>query len=296
MNKVLSIIIVCFLFAVAFLACSKELSFETSDIPTGTSATGTLKDASANCLPIVVKGTYYNGVVPGDTNIVQLTVNVKTIGSYNILTPLHNGFQFAGGGVFSSTGIQTINLRASGTPKAVMPTDFTVTFDTTTCNFTVNVQDSTGHGGSSSGGTTDTSIALNKWQFVANGHTYAGNIATAVFANLIGATLTVVGTMASGSTDTAFGITVLFPGTTLDTGTYTTTDVGTNFSLQKTSGVNAGDIIFAANTTSTQVVNITITSYIVSSKTVSGTFSGVSYDFNGNDVPITNGKFKAAVQ
>jgi hypothetical protein len=297
MNKYFRLIAVCLVSATIFFSCSKELSYETSIIPVATVAAGTLKDTLGNCLTITPKGSYFNGVaIAGDTDYVQITVNVKTTGSYNIQTALQNGFQFAGTGVFNNTGIQTINLKASGTPAQIASTNFTVTFDSASCPFTVSVQDSTGHGGNN-GGTTDTlGIALNKWQFDANGHTYAGNIISAQFTNLIGANLVIAGTMASGSTDTAFGISVEFTGTTLDTGTYATSDAGTNFSLQIASGANIGNIIFAANATSSEIVNITILNYTVSSKTVSGTFSGISYDFNGNDVPITNGKFKATVQ
>ena len=295
MNNAVRIILACFVSAAFFFSCSKELSYETSIVPAGTAATGTLKDTvTGDCLPIVVKGTYYNGIIPGDTNYIQITVNVKTTGSYNIQTPLQNGFQFAGGGVFNNTGLQTINMRVSGTPLSHMPTDFTITLDNSVCSFTVNVQDSTGHNGAGGNGTDTSGIALNKWQFTANGHTYAGNITTAIFANLLGSNLTVAGTMASGSTDTAFGVTIQFPGSTIDTGTYVTSDAGTNFALQK---ITSGDIIFAANATSSPpVLSIVIKSYTVSSKTVYGTFSGDTYDFNGADVPITNGKFKATVQ
>jgi len=292
MKRYLSLIFVCLVSAALFFSCSKEYSLETDTLQGGNTAAGTLKDTTGDCLPIVVKGIYYNGVIPGDTNYIQVTVNVKTAGSFNIQSDQQNGFQFAGTGIFNSTGIQTINLKASGTPSQIIPTNFTLTFDSSACMFTVNVGDSTGH---SSGSSTDTSgIALNQWQFVANGHTYAGNISSAVFTNLIGANLTLVGTMASGSTDTAFGITVQFPGTTLDTGTYITSNAGTNFSLTL---LQSGNIIYAANATSVPpVLNIIISSYNASTKTVAGTFSGQAYDFNGNNLNITNGEFKAQLQ
>lgn len=259
-------------------------------IPVATTSTGTLKDTLGNCLPITVTGTYFNGVVVHDTNYVQITVNVATTGSYNIQSDRQNGFQFAGTGVFSGTGVQTVSLRASGTPLQIQSTNFTVTFDSASCSFSVNVLDSTGH----SGGVTDSSsIGLNQWQFVANGHTYAGNITTADFSNLIGADLTLAGNMASNSADTAFGITIQFPGSTLDTGSFATSAPGTNFSLQLN---QSGNIIFAANATSNQVLNIDISSYSGTSKIVVGTFSGSAYDINGNTVPITNGEFKATVQ
>lgn len=293
MKRYLSLIFVCLVSAALFFSCSKEYSLETDALPAGNTAAGSLKDTSGNCLPIVVKGTYYDGVIAGDTNYIQVTVNVKTAGSFNIQTDQQNGFQFAGTGVFISTGVQTINLKASGTPSQIAPTNFTITFDSSACMFTINVADSTGHG--NGGSSTDSSgIALNQWQFVANGHTYAGNISTAVFTNLIGANLTLAGTMASGSNDTTFGITVQFPGTTLDTGTYVTSNAGTNFSLTL---VQSGNIIYAANATSVPpVLNIIISSYNASTKTVAGTFSGQAYDFNGNNLNITNGAFKAQLQ
>jgi len=293
MNRVYRLAIV-LIALVSIYSCSKELSYETSVIPVATTATGSLKDSLGNCLTITPSGSYYNGIaILGDTNYVQITVDVKTTGNYNIQSDRQNGFQFAGTGVFNSTGIHTISLKASGTPSQIQTTAFTVSFDSTACMFTVNVQDSTGHSGSTSGGTTDTTgIALGKWQFITNGHTYSGNIATSQFSNLIGASLTVVGSMASGSTDSLFGITIEFPASTLDTGTYVTSDAGTNFSLQK---YPSGDIIYAANATSNEVVSIDIVSYNASTKVIYGTFSGQAYDSGGNTVNITNGKFKATV-
>jgi hypothetical protein len=286
MNNNLRLVAACLLAATIFFSCSKENSLETNAIPTGNPASGSLKDSSGSCLPIVVHGTFYDGVITGDTNYVEITVNATTAGSYNIQTGLQNGFQFAGTGVFNSTGIQTISLKASGTPSQIIPTNFTVTFNSSSCNFTVNVLDSNARGTSG--------IGLNQWQFVANGHTYSGTVSTALFTNLVGASLTIVGPMASGSADTAFGITVQFPGTTLDTGSYVTSGAGTNFSLTL---VQSGNIIYAANATAVPpVLTVSITSYVTSTKTVTGIFSGQAYDFQGNTVAITDGKFKAQLQ
>jgi hypothetical protein len=291
MNRAYRLIASCIILSWIFLGCSKELSYENNGIPIAVAATGTLKDDAGNCLPINLKGSYYNGIaLLGDTNFLQVTLNVKTTGSYSIQTDRQNGFQFAGSGVFNNTGIQTINLKASGTPLQKQATNFTVTFNNTSCSFAVNVLDSTGHAGG--GSTTDSSIALGKWQFVANGHTYTGNIVATIFTNLIGGQLDITGFVASGA-DTVFVLSVEFPASTLDTGTYPTSAPGTNFALQPAA---TSIIIFAANPTSTQIVNITISSYDPGTKIVSGTFSGIAYDFNGTNIPITNGKFKATVQ
>ncbi|HLK26935.1 MAG TPA: hypothetical protein VKT28_00035, partial [Puia sp.] len=174
MNRAFRIVTMLIVSATLFFSCSKELSYESDVVPVATTATGTLKDTSGNCMTITPAGTYFNGVaILGDTNYVQVTVNVKTTGSYNIQSDRQNGFQFAGTGVFNNTGVQTVSLKASGTPAQIQSTVFNVSFDSTACSFTVNVQDSTGHSGN--GGSTDTSsIALGKWQFFTNGHTYSG--------------------------------------------------------------------------------------------------------------------------
>jgi hypothetical protein len=296
MNKYFSIFITCLISAVLFCGCAKELSVETNVVPLGTAATGSLKDSSSNCLPFAVQGTFYDGVIPGDTSYVQIKVNVYTAGSYNIQTDVQNGFQLSATGVFNNTGINTVNLKASGTPINIEATNLTVTFDGTSCIITVNVKDSTGTGlggnTGANGGTTDTTAAaLNQWKFTANGHTYSGNIIAALYTTL-GENITVAGTMKSGSTDTTFGVSVQFTSSTIDTGTYATSDAGNNFALTK----KTGDIIFAANAVSSPpVMNIIITNYNSSTKVITGTFSGVSYDFSGNNVPVTYGSFKATV-
>ncbi len=285
----------------AFLiySCSKELSRESHVLPQGTQAAGTLKDSTGNCLPLGVRGTYYTGILPGDTSYIQVQVNVTQTGSYSLQTNTQNGFQFAGTGVFNATGIQTVSLKASGTPLEVATSVFTISFDSSVCTFSVSVKDSTGTGlgGSPGGGgfTGDTTaVALNAWKFTANGHNYAGKIITAQFLNVIGANLTMAGTMQSGSADTVFGLTMQFSGNVIDTGSFSTSVTGTNFSLQK---LPSGDIIYAANAISSPpVLTIHINYYDTATKTVAGTFSGEAYDYPGNTLSITNGAFKAVVQ
>src|SRR5207244_1654724 len=112
-------------------------------------------------------GTFYNGVTPGsDTAFVEIQVNVDSIGSYRIYTDLQDGFMFADSGFFSTSGINTIRLKPIGTPILNITTNFTVRFDTTACNFTVNVHDSTGTGlgGNPGGGGTDsTNLSDTAW-------------------------------------------------------------------------------------------------------------------------------------
>lgn len=281
-----------------FFSCQKEISLETGNTQI---AAGSLTDSNGNCLPDTVIGTFYNGVTPGsDTAYVEIQVNVTQTGSYSIYSDLENGFEFADSGVFTTTGINTIRLKPIGTPIVNVSTLFNINFDTTFCSFTVNVQDSTGTGlggtDTTGSGDPDTTVNIgdNAWQFATSSHVFQGSLINAQYGPAtIGTQLFLVGQMQSNSPDTSFGLTVQFPGNTLDTGLYQTSFAGTNFALTKTV---SGDIIFAANVTSSQVVSIHIISYDAVTKIVSGTFSGTAYDFNGSDVPVLGGAFKATVQ
>ena len=292
MKKHSGIIPVFFLTAGLFWGCGKELSQEMTIVPQNAVATGTLKDSLGDCLPDSVYGTYYDGVLPGDTNYVLMKVNVYALGSYSIQSNVQNGFQLSDSGRFTTLGLNTIKLKTSGTPISIGSTNFTINYDAGSCIITVNVLDSTGSGQGGNSGNTDTSAAaLNQWKFTANGHTYSGGINTAVFTSL-GEILTLAGTMQSGATDTTFGISVQLTSSTVDTGTFQTSLPGNDFSLQKTTG----NIIFAANSiTSPPVLNILITSFNATTKVVTGTFTGNSYDTNGNTVPISYGSFQATV-
>src|SRR3954468_8813058 len=163
------ILISCFFL---FFSCQKEYSFEKEATIGG--AKGSLKDSLGNCLPNSVHGTFYNGVTPGvDTAFVDIQVNVDSAGNYRIYTDLQNGFMFADSGFFNSTGITTVRLKPIGTPILNIPANFTVTFDTTACGFTINVQDSTGTGlgggGNPGGGGTDsTNLSDTAWKFRVN--------------------------------------------------------------------------------------------------------------------------------
>ncbi|MBS1946748.1 MAG: hypothetical protein JST47_03185 [Bacteroidetes bacterium] len=286
-----------FFLLLTVFGCSKELSYESSAVPSGVAATGTLKDSSGNCMAIITNGTYYNGVaILGDTSYVEVTINVATAGSYNIQSDRQNGFQFAGTGVFTNTGAQTINLKASGTPIAKGATSFILSFNGTACNFAITVQDSTGRGSNNNGSSDTSGIALNQWQFLANGHTYSGSIQSAMFTSLAGGNLlTIIGPTASG-TDTVFDVNIQFSGNTIDTGTYLTSNAGTSFALQKADSLGAINVFSANATNSHNVVNLTINSYNNTSKVVFGTFSGQAWDANGVSTSVTNGKFKATVQ
>lgn len=297
-------LIFCFiaLIAFAFYACQKEYSFEIGKA-NATVATGSLYDSvTGNCLPNVVHGTYYNGVATGgDTNYVTITVHVTSPGTYRIQTDVINGFSFFDSGYFSQTGYDTIHLKASGTPEAIMQTDFSVIFDTSVCGFTINVQDSTGTGlgGNNSGnpgGNTgiDTAVAAaNSWKLTdsTNSITYQGPMFSAgmqtdsvgnPFFGLLGTTLDAE----------IFELGVIFPNGEIQTGTY---PIGTasGFALTNTSG----DTLYVADgSAGTNLSYVKITGFDANTKVITGQFRSWARDGNGNKVYINNGAFNAITQ
>ena len=125
---------------IGFAACQKELSFENSIPPTA--AAGSLKSLSGNCMPITVNGKYAKNLALTDSNSVVVQVNITTPGSYIISTDTANGFSFHGSGIIADSGLQSVILKGTGTPVAAQPVNFTVSFDSTVCMFSVNVSDS----------------------------------------------------------------------------------------------------------------------------------------------------------
>ena len=135
------------LFGLAILvtSCQKELSYEAG------LGKGTLKkDASGECLPVSVNGTYKTDTLLRPiVNFVDIQVNVSEPGSYFMATDTVNGYSFSAAGVFAVQGLNTIRLIGAGKPLAAGFNMFTLKFDTSVCNFNVTV---TGAGGSGGGG------------------------------------------------------------------------------------------------------------------------------------------------
>jgi hypothetical protein len=130
-----------------FLSCQKERSFELS-----APGMGALQDASGDCSPKLVGGTYIAGKALTDSNFIDVGVYVVKKGSYTISAPAQNGFSFKGTGTFADTGLVMVRLRATGTPVAAGNNDFTVTYDSLSCNVSITVlpAGSTGGGGGTS--------------------------------------------------------------------------------------------------------------------------------------------------
>jgi hypothetical protein len=148
MKKSYKNVLLPFIISILFFSCIKELSNEKGNPSTSSgTATGTLKDSTGDCLSITPKGSYYIGkAITGDTNYLQVTVNVEATGSYSIQSDKQNGVQFAGTGTFTNTGVQSISLIATGTPLLVKTTTFTIAFQGSSCTADVTIQDTAGSG------------------------------------------------------------------------------------------------------------------------------------------------------
>ena len=117
--------------------CQKELSFEGPNTP----AKGTLQsDLTGDCLPKTVNGTYIAGtpLVPA-TNTITIQVDVTQPGTYTITTDTTNGYFFRGTGIFTTSGLNTVTLRSSGTPFQEGIDNFIVSFNGTVCDIQVTV-------------------------------------------------------------------------------------------------------------------------------------------------------------
>ncbi len=101
------------------------------------SAIGTLGASSGVCTPVSPSGTYTQGVTLTSTNTVQVQVTVTTPGTYTISTNTVNGVSFSKTGTFTATGVQNVILNGTGTPTNSGSQNFTVTFGSSVCNFSI---------------------------------------------------------------------------------------------------------------------------------------------------------------
>ena len=284
-------------------SCQKELSSEVGLLD---SAKGTLKDSTDNCMPVTVHGTYYGGITPGaDTCFIDLRVNVTKTGSYSISTDMQNGFKFVDSGFFNAIGINIIKLKPIGTPIIPVATIFSVSFDSSTCSFVVNVQDSTGTGLGGGGDTTgdggyagDTAQALlNMWKMYdsSNSRQYVGP-ATAIDTVISGIPVLVI-EGAVATLDTILVIQLVVPDTALENSVPGVFPTGLSNSLKLSylNGTTTTDLYVAAAGTA-GVMIISLNQYDPITRVLSGRFSGTANDVaNGGTIKITNGSFTVAV-
>jgi hypothetical protein len=288
MKKLIPVSLTAFIVALLLFSCSKETSVENGSlIP----ATGTIqKDSQNNCLTPTIQGTYYTSLALGDSNYVQIQVNVTKAGSYTIKTDAQNGFSFADSGRFSATGVQTIKLKGKGTPINAITTDFTVTFDSTSCSFSINVKD----GGNLNPNPSDTA-----WQFSDSSGAYNGPIKTAYLEPHTNYTVLKVVGYSAASDSLQLG--VAFSGTAVQTGTYTLAKGNAGFAFLRRDA-QAVTIYSASISDSTNTappgtsLTIQINAYDNATQIVSGTFSGTAITLPNNTlIQFNNGRFRAKI-
>ena len=116
-------------------ACQKEYSIETGSA--GGLAKGTLKDTLGNCQPMTLRGIYFVDSTVTDSNYVIIRVNITAPGTYTISTDIQNGYSFKDSGYFAVPGLINVKLKAKGKPILPITSDFTVSFGTSFCIFSV---------------------------------------------------------------------------------------------------------------------------------------------------------------
>ncbi|MEP7106420.1 MAG: hypothetical protein ABI760_00530 [Ferruginibacter sp.] len=198
--------------SIIFYSCEKEYSLE-GNLAGGT-AVYTLDGASGICTNASVTGTYKEGTALDATNIVTISVDVTTPGTYAIATTTLKGISFSGSGSFSVTGPQTISLTGTGIPDTPGTVSFTPGVNG--CAFPVTITS-----GGSSGGTSVFTYDGNSGNCTGftPGGTYAAGTALGAgnFAS-VSVNVTTLGTYAV-STNTVNGITFSANGTFTATGT-----------------------------------------------------------------------------
>ncbi len=297
MKKLIPVGLTALITALLLFSCSKEYSVENGSM--GIPAGGTIqKDSQNNCTAPVIQGTYYSSRALGDTNYVQIQVNITKVGSYKISTDNQNGFSFADSGYFGATGAQTVKLKGKGTPILPNLTDFTVTFDSSSCHFTIQVQD---------GGTIDPNKSDTAWQFSDPQGNYHGHIDSAFIMPITNAGITFYALILSGSTagkDSAIQISVSLPNQsqTIQPGIpYSLKDGTAAFVFYKTPQAQPPTFIYTdtllANNQPQPKADLTvqISSFDNTSRIVTGTFSGTGVTPTQTTVQFTNGRFKARV-
>ena len=130
--KVLKIILYLLALLLVLLACQQEIYFDEMSIGK------LIKDASGNCLPVLVTGTYKVDSTLTNKSYSEVQVDVSFRGTYDIISDTVNGYFFHQSGNVEK-GTSTIRLYPKGKPVVAGTDHFTVKYGTSTCNFYVTV-------------------------------------------------------------------------------------------------------------------------------------------------------------
>lgn len=272
-----------------FTACQKEFTIET------TTAKGSLqKDSAGVCMPSFVNGVYIKDSLLNGSDYVDISVNITQTGSYSIKTETVNGYSFSSAGDAGGLGLNTIRLVGIGRPILAGVNVFKIKFDSSVCEFNVNVSATSGGGG----GGTSNFIKANIDGAATVTNFNVGD--TAVFDSTRVAGFAGYGIFGADALGDSIRIAVGTPGTT---GPATGTPYNVNQSFF-TAGVfcRYTDILLNSYSATTMAMNpmpyFTVTITSVTPTRLMGTFSGALYK-NGTGPEIktfTNGSFSVPKQ
>jgi hypothetical protein len=236
-------------------------------------ARGSLYNDAGECIPSIVHGNWFNGsTLDPDSNYVELHVVVTRTGSYDITTDKLDGVTFSASGSFTDTGLNIVKLQPAGAFTNDGAITFPVRFDSTICQFSINIQDSS-----------TAALPNNGFQVTIEGHTYRGLGAFQFFP-----IPTTGGSVLQGTYDGRVG---------LATGD---TAIQLNFASAPgpfgidTSAYVGGMILYLVGTGRRYYESAFngITIQFSASSPQIASFSGTAKDTVGNVVPIMNGKIK----
>ena len=184
---------------------------------TGVPGGGGTGVATFNCATSSASGAYIAGTALAGGNIITISLNVTTVGTWSITTATVNGMTFSGSGTFTTLGAQTITLNGTGTPAAAGTSNIVVTLGTATCTIPITVVP----GGGATGVAT-----FNCATSAANGTYVAGTALAGSNTITISANVTTLGTW-SITTATMNGMSFSGSGTFTTLGAQTITLNGT---------------------------------------------------------------------
>jgi hypothetical protein len=251
-------------------------------------ATYTLVSGSGSCSGAIPGGNFTTGTALTAANTVTLGVNVTAVGNYSVKTGTVNGISFNGSGSFTTLGLQTITLRGSGTPTVAGANVFPVSAGGSTCSFSIPV---------TAGGTviTDPNLSDSAWSFVQGTRSFQGPFLDVFDTTINNAYVLVFVGYTPSTADTLLYFGSFIPGTSIQTGTYSSKDAAF-FEFDYRDTTNPATIYTADPTTVDAETKLTIASYDPTTKIVTGTFTGTAMNAANAPVPITNGRFRAKVR
>jgi len=118
---------------------SSACMFQITTMAQNPTAAYTLHGSPNDCMNFTIHGVLAKNIPATDSNYVLIELNVTSQGIYSIKTNTVNGYYFTGTGKLNSTGIQTVSLKAIGSPIQSGNDLFTVNAITTNCSFTDTV-------------------------------------------------------------------------------------------------------------------------------------------------------------